>query len=184
MGRVVAERLGFRYVDEEVIEQAGEWADLSPEFVATAERRKPFIDRVLGVGHPSLGVLPAQHEGRALPADETLRGIIKQVLSSIADEGSTVIVAHAASFALSGPQVLRVWVTASFETRARHLAAALGIDLGEATERIRREDLGRSDYLKRFYGVKQELPTHYDVVVNTDVLTAGQAVDVIVAACG
>jgi hypothetical protein len=180
----VADRLGFRYVDDEVLEQAGEWADLSPEFVATAERRKPLMDRVLGVGHPSLGVLPAGHEGRALPADETLRGIIKQVLSSIAEEGSTVIVAHAASFALSGPQVLRVWVTASPETRAQRLAEQRGVELRDATGLLKQEDVGRADYLKRFYGVKQELPTHFDVVVNTDVLTAEQAVDVIVAACG
>ena len=36
--------------------------------------------------------------------------------------------------------------------------------------------------MKRFYGVERELPTHYDIVVNTDVLTLHQASNVIIAA--
>ena len=36
-------------------------------------------------------------------------------------------------------------------------------------------DAARADYLERFYGVEPELPTHYDLVVNTDVLTVEQA---------
>jgi hypothetical protein len=32
--------------------------------------------------------------------------------------------------------------------------------------------------------VKEELPTHYDIVVNTDVLTAEQAAAAVVAAAG
>src|SRR5262249_37033606 len=104
------------------------------------------------------------------------------VLASIANEGSVVIVSHAASFALSGPQVLRALVTASAETRSRRLSELRGVDLREAERQIKQEDAGRADYLKRFYGVQQELPTHFDVVVNTDVLSPEQACDVIVAA--
>jgi predicted TPR repeat methyltransferase len=45
VGRAVAERLGFRYLDEEVLSEAAEWADLDPAFVADAERRKPLTAR-------------------------------------------------------------------------------------------------------------------------------------------
>jgi hypothetical protein len=177
----VAERLGFRYVDDEVIEQAGEWADLAPGIVADAERRRSFMERVLGGPSPS-PVVPTQVDTRMLPGDDELRSLIKQVLASIADEGSAVIVAHAASFALGGPGVLRVLVTASAESRARRVSEQRGLDPGAAERQIKRDDGDRADYLKRFYGVSQELPTHYDVVVNTDVLTTGQACDIVVAA--
>ena len=40
-------------------------------------------------------------------------------------------------------------------------------------------DAGRRDYLKRFYEIDEELPTHYDLVVNTDVLTVEQAADLV-----
>lgn len=180
----MADRLGYRFVDDEVIEQAGEWAELAPTFVADVERRKPLMDRVLGrLVDPTAGpVVPSRPAGRVLPGDPELRTLIKQVLASLADSGSVVIASHAASFALSGRGVLRVLVTASPETRAGRLSAARGIDDRAAERLVKREDAGRAEYLKRFYEVERELPTHYDVVVNTDVLTPHRAGSVIVAA--
>jgi len=183
VARSVAEQLDYRYVDDEVIEQAGEWAELAPAFVGDVERRKPLIRRMLGqVGDStSAPVALSQREGRILPGDAELRELIKQVLSSIADEGSVVIVSHAASFALAGRDVLRVLVTASPETRGRRLATREGIDERTATRRLKEEDAGRADYLKRFYGVEQELSTHLDLVVNTDAVSAEKAGELIVA---
>jgi Cytidylate kinase-like family len=189
----VAARLGYRFVDDEVIEQAGEWVELAPEFVADVERRRSLMDRVLGhiVDPAAAPRVPTRPEGRALlgegrvlPGDPELRTLIKQVLASLADSGSVVIASHAASFALSGRDVLRVLVTGSAETRANRLSAARGIDQRAAERLVKREDAGRAEYLKRFYGVERERPTHFDVVVNTDNLTPEQATEVIVAAAG
>ena len=169
-----------------MIEQAGEWAELAPAFVADAERRKPLMDRVFGrlADRPSTPLLPTGQAGRSLPTDADLQLLIKQVLASLADEGSVVIVAHAASFALAGQDVLRVFVTASTETRAQRVAAAKDIDLRAAARVLKEEDANRADYLKRFYGVEREQPTHYDLVVNTDVLTPERAVGTVLAAAG
>jgi len=131
VARSVAERLGYRFVDDEVIEQASEWAELAPGFIASVERRKSLMDRVLGhVDESSALSLTPSAGGRGLPADADLRTLIKQVLASIADRGSVVIVSHAASFALTGRDVLRVLVTASPETRTERLSEAKGIDSG------------------------------------------------------
>ena len=45
-----------------------------------------------------------------------------------------------------------------------------------------RGDANRADYIKRFYRVAPELPTHYDIVLNSDRLSPAQAVDIIVRA--
>jgi cytidylate kinase len=47
---------------------------------------------------------------------------------------------------------------------------------------IRENDAGRADYFLRFYSVEHELPTHYDLVINTEALTPDEATDIIVAA--
>ena len=47
---------------------------------------------------------------------------------------------------------------------------------------MKRSDRERTDYFKRFYDLTEELPTHYDLVVNTEALTPEQAVSAIVAA--
>lgn len=184
VGQAVAERLGFRYVDNEVIEQAAEWAELDPAFVADVERRKPLVARMLGSIFDDAAVppLPDREPTRSLPADADLRRLIGGALESFADEGSVVIVAHAASFALARQGVLRVLITASDATRAARLAAERGVGEGDAAKLVARDDAARIDYLRRFYSVNEELPTHFDLVVNTDVLTPGQAADAIVAA--
>ena len=61
-------------------------------------------------------------------------------------------------------------------------AGRLGGDLDEARKEIERSDKSRADYLKRFYDVDEEEATHYDLVVNTDLLSAEQAAAVVAAA--
>jgi cytidylate kinase len=169
-----------------VIEEAAEWAEISPALVADAERRKPAVARMFGriAEQSSPPRLPTGDTSRSVPTDSDLRMVIVAALRSIADEGSVVIVSHAASFALAGQDVLRVLVTAPDETRAQRLGATQAIDLRAAKQLLKQEDAGRADYLKRFYGIERELPTHFDVVVNTDMLTAERAADVVVSAAG
>ena len=45
-------------------------------------------------------------------------------------------------------------------------------------------DLARAHYLKRFYRIERELPSHYDVVLCTDVLGPGHATELILHAAG
>jgi hypothetical protein len=45
-----------------------------------------------------------------------------------------------------------------------------------------RRRAARDDYLARFYGVDRELPTHYDLVVNTDVISPDRAADLLLLA--
>jgi cytidylate kinase len=184
VGRAVAERLGFRYIDDEVIAEAAEWAELDPVLVADAERRKPLVARLLGqmAEGGSAQRLSSGEWARTAPTEADVRALIGDVLRSFADQGSVVIVSHAASFALAGREVLRVLVTASDETRARRVSEASGTDERDASRQVRTEDGARADYLKRFYGVERELPTHFDIVINTDALTTEQAADLIASA--
>lgn len=75
-------------------------------------------------------------------------------------------------------------VTASPETRARRIAEARGLDESEAAKVVKDEDAARADYLKRFYKLDRELPTHYDLVVNTDVLGPDRASELVVSLAG
>ena len=185
VGRAVAQRLGFRYVDDEVVEEAAKRAGVDRALVADAEHRKPLVIRILALiaeqSPETLALLPASGTD-SLPSEDDLRALIVDVLRSLADAGSVVIVAHAASFALAKRDVLRVLVTASTETRTERVAKAKAIDSRAAARTVKRDDDERADYLKRFYQVDRELPTHFDLVINTDVLTPEKAADVVLSA--
>ena len=183
-----AQQLGFRLIDEDIVERAAVEAGVECEVIADLERGRSALVRLIeefGAAGMGAGYMAPTHDtdGGRQPAGHELRGLIRSVIEEFAAEGKAVILAHAASLALAEREdVLRVLITACREERAGRLAATLGIEEKQAARAIKQSDAGRADYLKRFYGVGAELPTHYDLVINTDRITAEQAAGLIVAA--
>jgi hypothetical protein len=195
ISRAVALGLGYRYVDEEIILRAARTAQVDPAVVAAAERKQPFLTRIFdaiaaatalsGSVAIASGMVadPAPYVGSAGGLSEDLRILIRAAIIEVARNGKAVIGAHAASHALGGtPGVLRVLVTAPEQVRAERLAEAKLLALHEAVKLIDESDAGRENYLKSFYNVRQELPTQYDIVFNTETLTQGQVTGLIIAA--
>ena len=185
VGRLVAERLGFLYVNEEIVAGAAAKGGVDAADVADEERRKSLAARALnaiaqGGGEAwTLGAVGPLSSREELDSDD-IRSLIRETIEQTAGRGKAVIVAHAASYAIGhGDGVLRVLVTASPETRTTRVAEAEGLDQAGAARALKESDAGRADYLKRFYDVREESPTHYDLVLNTDALSIEQAADLI-----
>jgi len=182
VGRLAAERLGFLHIDEEIVAGAAARGGISPADVADEERRKSLATRILGSlsdgGSSAMalggGALPVviEHE----PSSSEIQALIRETIEQTAARGDVVITAHAASHALkASASTLRVLVTASPRTRAQRVSQQGGVDIARAEQTIKAADAGRRDYLKRFYDVAEELPTHYDLVVNTDNISVERA---------
>jgi hypothetical protein len=196
VGQLVAARLGFRYVDEQIIARAAELAQVSPALVAATEKRQALLERLVDklaaaqkmIGPVALGTLLPMGGALAVPSTvkatpDDLRTLIRAAIHEVAAQGQAVIVAHAASMALASIEgVLRVLVTASDETRARRLVESEGKSAVDAAALITTSDRNRADYFRRFYEVREERATHYDLVVNTDVLTPEAAAEIAVFA--
>lgn len=188
VGRQVADQLGLRLVDEEIVQRAAEAAGVTVDELAEVERRKGFFRRMLesmAVGGTADGyatgvsILPTSP---SIIDPEGLRGRIRRSIHETADGGGVVIVAHAASYALAErADVLRVLVTASTDVRTARLTEQLG-DAKAAAKAVADDDAGRASYLKQFYDVDQELSTHYDLVVNSDRMGVEQIAALVVQA--
>ena len=183
VGRRVAEALGFRYVDEEIVEIAAEKAGLDPETVADAEKRRTLAMQLLdGLAWSASATMTPTFRPSAFTG-EAEAALIRTVIGETAERGDAVIVAHAASIALAGRAgVLRVLVTAPPEVRGRRAAENTGVDEVAGAKLVRDSDRDRAAYLKRFYGLAAELPTHYDLVVNSEFLSPEEAAALVVQA--
>jgi len=195
VGRLVAERLGFRYFDDEVIALASEKAGIDSAVVASAEHQSSLLSRLLDAlvrppmrmesyltwrdsgEYYSREVLPSVD-----PPKEQLRRLIQEAIVEIAQRGSAVIVAHAASMALAGQRdVLRVLVTAPATTREHRLWLVNRLLPEEDYARaVAESDRERARYLERFFDIREESSIHYDLVINTEKLLIRQAVETIV----
>jgi cytidylate kinase len=185
ISRLVAQRLDCPLIDEEIVLQAASRAGVETDLVSDVERGKSvlghLIDDMIESGAlAAYGPVVPRPSG---PKREELRGFVRTAIEESANRGNVVIVAHGAAIALTGrDDVLRVFITGSPEERSRRLAEAEQLEDGEAAKLVERSDAERADYLKRFYGVRAELPTNYDLVVNTDRLAAEDAASLIVEA--
>jgi uncharacterized protein len=181
VGRLVAERLGFLYVDEEIVAWAAAKGGLDPAGVADEERRRSFVTRVFeligqGGGEVWSPTVSALYRVDGELSSDDVRALIRETVAQTVERGDVVIVAHAASLAVGrGSGALRVLVTASADTRAARVGEVDGLDRARAGRVVKDSDASRRDYLRRFYDVGEELPIHYDLVVNTDVLSLEQA---------
>ena len=181
-GRTVAERLGFSYIDEEIIAIAARREGVDAAVVADTERRRTFLERLFSGMAGAMDPAVIGGGVDAVTPDGTLRTLIIEAIHETAERGAAVIVSHAASIPLAGRgDVLRILITASPDTRVRRVAQE-GADRLDAAKFVTENDEARADYFERFYRIERELPTHYDLVVNTDALTSDEAVDIIVAA--
>jgi cytidylate kinase len=187
VGQQVAERLGYRYADDEIINEAAERAGVSRETIAKTERKQGLVARIMEtMGHVPLD--PQVYYGQALnpvPLVESndYEQLIQDVIVETANRGNVVIVAHGAGICLAGSDgLLRVLVTASPELRGRRLAQQASLDAKRAEKAVQDSDRERADFLKRFYDVAHESPSHYDLVISTDVFDPSQAADLVVMA--
>jgi cytidylate kinase len=178
LGQRLADELGFRYVDDEIIDRAAALSGASAAEIVAAETRHGLAQRVAGLARDAEPGAPAGKPVERSPGYEEL---IIDVIRETAAMEYVVIVAHGAGIALRGqPGVLRVLVTASPGLRAQRVAAERGIPEDEARRAVEESDAARIAFLERFYGLPRELPEHYDVVFSTDLITIDDAATAIV----
>lgn len=185
LARMVAETLGYRYVDEEIMAKAAADEGVTVEELADVERRKSFFSRLMtdfgqsGAGMYGPTIIPPEV---VLRTPDSLRSAITTAIEDLASQGKTVIVSHAASHALSGDHVLRVLVVAPDGVRCSRIAIDLELDERDAAKQMADGDAGRRDYLKRFYRIDREAADQYDIVVNTGSLALEALAKLVVAA--
>ena len=117
---LVAEELGFRCLDQEVIERAALSAGVPSKFIRDAEHIRPLRERALAAfaNTPGWNAMPwylgAPPPFNTAYSPERYRKIIDEVLNNLAREGSAVVVGHAGQMALRDRwDTLRVLTVAS-----------------------------------------------------------------------
>lgn len=189
VGRLVADALGYQLVDEAIIQHAAEAEGISVDELSEVERRSSVLTRLMrglaisGVADMGMGSAAVYLPDVLAHDPKSLRGLIQKSIHETAEAGNVVIVSHAASYALgANPGTLRVLVTAPNDVRVARVAAAGGLDPKDATKAIATDDANRAAYLKEFYSVGHELPSHYDIVLNSEMLSTQAIADIVVSA--
>ena len=162
VARAAADRLGYRLVWRDVINQAARRAG-APEVALAA------IDE-LGL----LGLCPTPK------ACHAYHQAVRQVMEELAKEGGVVILGRAGQVILRDhPGALHVRVIAPQRLRVERVARRHGVSLQAAAAQVEASDRYRHHYLRRFYHVRADDPELYDLIINTERMTPEGAANLI-----
>jgi cytidylate kinase len=188
VAQLIAKKSGFRYIDYQVIQEAASEAGVSPETVSEAEHTPSLMTRILEAlaRNPSMPVAawadPIPLSTTPLYTSADYRRFVEDVVRDLAEQGSCVIVGHAAQVILRGRlDTVRVLVSGSPDFRARRIMAGMNVDEQTALRTVERTDAERLDWYKRFYETGWLTPWSYDVCINTDHLNPEQAADIVLS---
>ena len=110
------------------------------------------------------------------PPTETLVRQTAETILRLAQLGNVIILGRGGNIITERlPGVLHVRLIGSVELRMAHLQSFDKFSKKDAKARMKREDGGRRRYLKRYFRQDVADPLHYHLVINTDLVTLGQA---------
>ena len=187
VARRVAERLGWRVVDNEFIQRVASRAGLTPEQVAEREERAPgFLERLAwALTTSSAEMTLASGDTLAELEEPQLVRITESVVGELAREGRVVLVGRGAAAVLASQErTIHVQVVAPVPIRAQRIAGRLGLPMDEARRRVVETDARRARYHREYYGRDWADPVHYHFVINTGFLGIEGTADIVVREAG
>lgn len=183
----VAATLGWRVVDNDLVEQVAARAGLPAEEVARLDERGPsFIERLarsLVAATPELFSPGGAATRGAMPEfqEADLVRITETVVAEIAAQGNVVFVGRATPAVLATERdALHVRVVAPRNYRTEVIARRLGCTSAEAAKAVDETDARRARYYRQYYGRDWEEASNYHLVLNTAALGLDGAAEVIV----
>src|SRR5918994_2147174 len=168
IGLALSQRLGYRYVDQELLQDAGLRYGLAEDKLSHLDDAKPsFFER--------FDTEPRHHIT-----------VLQTTLLELAELDNAVLMRGGGQWLLRGiPHVLRVRVIAPFEHRVKAWVRRVSAMTGEtpshraAADFVRRDDSEKSGRMRYLYEVDISDPMLYEMIVNTEMLKYDSVVDMV-----
>lgn len=170
IAQVVAERLGLRYYDKELVEEVACRLHADPKIVATFDEARP------GAVHSIIT------EWRSSVNEMTYYRALRAALRRIGEEDNAVILGRGANFALRCLGCLHIRLVGPLELRASIYSNQHDVAEAQARREIRDVDQRRARFIRQQYHAHIDDPAHYDLVINLVAIGPETAADFIIHA--
>ena len=184
IGEKLAERLGVKLYDKELLQKAAKESGFCTEIFENHDEKPTnsflysLVMDTYSAGNYSTAPfldMPLNHKVFLAQFD---------AIKSIAEKESCVIVGRCADYALANhPDCLNIFIHADIDDRIKSVSKRLDLTENKARDLIQKKDKQRSSYYNYYTCKKWVDSRSYDLTLNTSKFTYGQCVDMILA-CG
>ena len=180
IGQKLAERLGIKYYDKELLQRAAKESGFCEEIFENHDERpsNSFLYSLVmdtysagNYGATPFLDMPLNHKVFLAQFD---------TIKNIAEKESCVIVGRCADYALANnPDVVNVFVRADLEDRIKIVSKRLDMTENKAKDLILKNDKQRASYYNYYTSKKWGEAASYDLTINTSKISVDDAVDLI-----
>ena len=168
VGRLIADKLGIKFYDKEIITKLAEATGLSEEYIENNEQKRD-VSAILNNGF-YMGLDNADE----LFVKET------ELIKELAAKDSCVIIGRCADFILKDEKnVIKVFVYSGMEDKIKRATQIYGYEEDKAKKEIERIDKLRANHYKHYTDKDWKDFSNYDICINSDLLGVEKSAEVI-----
>lgn len=164
IGKMLAEKLGYDFYDQEIIKMAAGTTGMTSEFIQKSEETMTnslLYDLVNQM-------YQYRDEKEEAPKDKIFDAESK-VIKDLADKGNCIIIGRCSDYVLrDDPHALKIFFHAPMESRSKRVMNRLGLEYNDAQRKIRKEDKYRADNYRYYTGRIWGAAANFDLTINTD----------------
>jgi CMP/dCMP kinase len=183
LGSRLAKRLGYRYVDDELIKEVATKTGVAASQVRTFEKSgasklMKLLDWVV-----SPEFIERHTAEKTRLSEERYVEEIKAIIHGLHEKGNVVIIGRGANYALKGyPNTMHVLLVADPDHRVHFLCEKYKMTKYEAESAVKRADMIRNRFLNCFSpeGYHDD-PLLYTIILNMNDVTVDRAEDILVS---
>lgn len=155
---MVAQKLGHKVADRELIEQIANQTNISEKAVAYFDERFPgYVNRTFKYLFGEKAFIDTDYSRHLISAVVAIAGL-----------EPTIFVGRGAHLILPRERVLAVRCIGSDDYRAKRIADIMHISKAEAKKKLSGIDKEQSVFFKKVFGKKVATPYEFDMVMNLD----------------
>ncbi len=182
VGKMVADKLGYTFADDDIIQMVAEAANVSPHWVESIENEaggklsrvvssmvsKRLVDRIL-------------KDERGYLDERLYLDYLVVIIAQIAEEGDVVILGRGSQYILNDhPDAYHILLLNSFENRTRFMKEHYDFSESRAAHIVTREDKRRLNLYRKIGKTDFDNPALYNLVLNMARVPVPTAVKLIV----
>lgn len=168
VGRLVADKLGIKFYDKELIEKLAAKTGLSEEYIEKNEQRRDTLASF------NNGYYVGLNNADDLFLKET------KLIKDLADKQPCVIIGRCADFVLKDRKdILKVFIYSDMKDKVKRATEIYGFNKTNAEKEIKRIDKLRGNHYKYYTEKNWKDHTNYDICINSDILGVEKTADLI-----
>ena len=173
IGKALAEELGIGFYDKELIEIAAKDKNIPFGNLADVDEKRPGA-----WSFPVNHEIQISQDYRAIPMNDILFELQRDIILSLSDREDCVIVGRCANHILQD-RTLSVFIYAPFETRVKNVMERLDREEKSARKLVKRMDKERRSYYEFFTDEKWLDMGQYDLCIDSSRFTTEEIVKIL-----